>query len=109
MPFPFSRIAFLFAGILSAQPRLDWVTQIGGSGADTAAAIARALQGNFYVTGSTLSTDLPANGFQKRMASPGLVRADTLQTARPVQIPATPFLVTADAARAGVLYGLTIQ
>ena len=46
------------------QPRLDWVKQFGGNGADRVAAITQDAQGNLYLAGATTSTDLPANGFR---------------------------------------------
>jgi hypothetical protein len=43
----------------SYAPALQWVTSLGGSGTNTATAVAADSQGNLYIAGNTTSLDLP--------------------------------------------------
>jgi len=82
-----------FVAKISASGTLIWATYVGGTGDDSAGAIAVDAAGNVYVAGTTQSTDFPltANAFKKSgPASPGGV---------PVG-----FLFELDAAGAHLLY-----
>jgi hypothetical protein len=56
---------------LIIDPLLNYASYLGGNGADEARAIAADDNGNFYVTGSTLSTDFPGsnNGLASHVSS----------------------------------------
>ncbi len=46
----------------SDAPVLQWITALGGSGTNTATAVAADSQGNLYIAGNTTSLDLPTVG-----------------------------------------------
>jgi uncharacterized protein (TIGR03437 family) len=59
----------------SYAPALQWVTSLGGSGTNTATAVAADSQGNLYITGNTTSLDLPTvAAAQSRAGGSTLVR-----------------------------------
>jgi hypothetical protein len=58
-------------------PALQWVTALGGSGTNTATAVAADSQGNLYIAGNTTSLDLPTvKAAQPHPGGSTLVRID---------------------------------
>ncbi|HXM41994.1 MAG TPA: SBBP repeat-containing protein [Bryobacteraceae bacterium] len=58
-------------------PALQWVTSLGGSGTNTATAVAADTNGNLYIAGNTTSLDLPTVGAaQPHSGGSTLVRID---------------------------------
>jgi uncharacterized protein (TIGR03437 family) len=61
----------------SYAPALQWVTALGGSGTNTATAVAADSQGNLYIAGNTTSLDLPTvAAAQPHPGGSSLVRID---------------------------------
>ena len=93
----------------ATRPELSFYKRFGGSGADSATAVATDAAGNSYVTGTTTSTDFPVkNGFQPLIGGTAL-RSST-DHGKTWTVPAIPHpvLAVAGSPRApGVLFAGT--
>ncbi len=88
---------------------IAWTKRFGGSSADFAGGMARDAAGNIYLTGTTESIDLPANGVFRTPRDSNLYRVDLQRGAAEAYVrPSIQILATAATRRAGGSYSLPV-
>lgn len=67
-------LVLLLAGPMAGASRFGFIAQLPGNGKSSVTGMARDGEGNFLLVGSTTSSDLSAQGFQKQLSGSNLYR-----------------------------------